>query len=422
MKWSIAGLLLFGLVAATSAAVLVASLQAGSRPQPSSGTVEFLVAASDLPRSKIVSPGSLATRKTPRAEMPEGALTNAVQVVGKVLAVPMVEGQPFTRTCFASEGSGFRVASVLPDGMRAMTLALVDYAGLHGLLYPGCTVDVLSAFRCGTSTRQSEALSKVLLEDVQVLAVEHETLVSGTETAEGKRRDGQSQSRTKRLLVTLMVDLEQAAALQLAMQHGNVSLALRNPLDKAPASSEGVRLSQVAGRGVISDGGQPESGSGPGFGSFLQAMFAGLAAARPAPAGPAAAPASASPAPAAAEARAPAAGPQARTGPAPHPRSPGEHAAAQQAAAVPASALAQATPNAPRWIVTILRGGVATERSLPLPPEPAETSAEETITEEAAAPEEEDASKEAPAGETRAASPSSDDANGASAASDKPAP
>ena len=241
MKWSIFGLLFFGIVAAVSAAVLVTSLRASTRPR-GNGEVEFLVAAADLPRSKILDPDSITVKRTPAKDAPEGCLTNPVQVIGKVLSIPMVEGQPFTRACFASEGSGYRVASVLPDGMRAVSLSLFDYAGLFGLLYAGCTVDVLVALKIDRSGSScDDALSVPLLQGVQVLAVEGETLVSGKTAEEGKK----STNLLKKLLVTLMVDAEQAAALQLAMQNGNVSLALRNPMDKAPVQRVPKTLAEL---------------------------------------------------------------------------------------------------------------------------------------------------------------------------------
>jgi pilus assembly protein CpaB len=247
MKWSIVGLLFFGLVAALSATVLVASLRVGSRPANDDNQVEILVAAKALPRSKILDPDSIVTQTVSRKEAVEGFLTNAVQVVGKVLALPMVEGQPFTKACFASEGSGYRVASVLPDGMRAVTLSLFEYAGLYGLLYAGCTVDVIASFKmpaakCGGN----EAMSRALLDGIQVLAVEDQTLVSESkEGTEGKKSS--VNQRTKHLLVTIMVTLQQANALQLAMQHGTVSLALRNPLDRGRVTKNPALLSQLVG-------------------------------------------------------------------------------------------------------------------------------------------------------------------------------
>ena len=150
MKLAIFGLLFFGVVAATCAAVLVASLQVSARPSSKKGKIQFLVASQDLPRGKILDPDSITEKVLDPKDIPEGVFANPVQVIGKVLNAPMVEGQPFTKLCFAS-GPGYRVAAFIAEGMRAVTLSLTDSAALYGILYPGCTVDVLSTFSLPTS-------------------------------------------------------------------------------------------------------------------------------------------------------------------------------------------------------------------------------------------------------------------------------
>jgi pilus assembly protein CpaB len=245
MKWSIVGLLFFGIVAAVCAAVLVAFLQAKSRPQDS-GMMEIFVASSALPRGKILDPSCIVKKEIPKKEAPEGNVTNEVQVIGKVLAQAMLEGQAFTTDCFARQGSGYRVASVLPQGMRAMTLSLQDHAGLYGILYPGCYVDVLSSFKSSDNAGEREAMALTLLQGIQVLAVEEHTLVGDKDDMPAEGKKSSSSTRAKKLLVTVMVDLDQANALTLATQYGTVSLALRNPTDESPVKRNQALLSKLA--------------------------------------------------------------------------------------------------------------------------------------------------------------------------------
>ena len=245
MKWSIVGLLFFGIVAAVCAAVLVAFIQ--SRNKPLDGTtLEIFVAAKALPRGKNIDPDSIERREIPKKEVPEGACTNEVQVIGKVLAQPMLEGQAFTSDCFAQQGSGYRVASVLQPGMRAKTLSLQDHQGLYGILYAGCFVDVLVSFKSSDSALSREAMSTPLLQKVQVLSVDAETLVNEKEDGPSPEGKKSSLNRSKKLLVALMVDLAQASALQLAEQYGTISLVLRNPLDEDPVRTNQALLSQLA--------------------------------------------------------------------------------------------------------------------------------------------------------------------------------
>lgn len=245
MKWSIVGLLFFGIVAAVCAAVLVAFIQVRNKPQDGL-TLEIFVAAKALPRGKIMDPVSIEKREVPKKEVPEGACTNEVQVIGKVLAQPMLEGQAFTTDCFAQQGSGYRVASVLQPGMRAKTLSLQDHQGLYGILYAGCFVDVLVSFKSSDSALSREAMSTPLFQKVQVLSVDAETLVNEKEDGPSPEGKKSSLNRSKKLLVALAVDLKEANALALAEQYGTISLVLRNPMDEDYVRVNQALLSQLA--------------------------------------------------------------------------------------------------------------------------------------------------------------------------------
>lgn len=246
MKMAIGLLVLFGLVAAVCAMLLVQALTA---PDPEAVAeaqaepeVQILVATQALPAMSVVDGASVTVEQVPRREAPAGALHNPVQVVGKVLAMPVVEGQAFTSRSFAREDSSVHLAAALPHGKRAVTVSLTGHAGLSGLLYPGSVVDVLASIRMASEEdgRTDEATT-TLLQGLQVLAVGDETIVS--EEA-GTRRGAHSR------LVALLVDPKQAQVLQLAMAHGSVSLALRNPLDGDHRDTPGTTwLSEISRQG-----------------------------------------------------------------------------------------------------------------------------------------------------------------------------
>ena len=232
MKWPVIALIAVGIIVALSAMILVVSLRADmnkSRGLQGAQDVQVVVAIKDINTMDVVLVDAVDVRQMTRADAPKEYLSHPAQVVGKVLAVSMVTEQPFTRACFATEGSGMYLASALPKGMRAITISLSDYAGLEGLLYPGGIVDVLVALKAFRSTR--EAASTTLLERVQVLAVGKATVFSSEEDSKLA-----SSGRNRKTLVTLMVNAKQAEILQLAMKQGTVSLTLRNPTDAAESS------------------------------------------------------------------------------------------------------------------------------------------------------------------------------------------
>jgi Flp pilus assembly protein CpaB len=161
-----------------------------------------------------------------------------------------VEGQPFTSNCFADEKSGARLASALKNGMRAVSVSLKPEKA--GLLYPGCIVDVLVSLN-RPSTEESgtkEAMSMTLLQGIEVLAIDELSVMSEEATPEPAKPETTTASSSKRerkdRLVTMMVNSNQAKALQLAAQYGGVSLALRNPLDAGLVETDSTMLSDLA--------------------------------------------------------------------------------------------------------------------------------------------------------------------------------
>jgi pilus assembly protein CpaB len=251
MKWSLIGLVGLGFCAAVCAAILVAGLsgsglRANTNAQDSGREVTVLVASRPLPAMTVLDASCVKEMVTARSQTTPDALGSSVDVVGKVLARPMVSGQAFTRSAF-TEGSGTQLAAMLPRGKRALAISVTGYAGLEGVLYPGSMVDVLASFRSSgaAGVDYREAMTTTLLEGVSVLAIEKMTVVN----TDKERKDESDLVAANRVgstrRVTLLVDVEQAKALQLAMEQGTLALALRNPLDNSTSRNNGVTLTEV---------------------------------------------------------------------------------------------------------------------------------------------------------------------------------
>jgi pilus assembly protein CpaB len=254
MKWSIAGLLLLGVGAAFSASILVVSLKLAPRANTNVTAIptetQIVLASRPLSAMSIVEGQSVVVKKVPIAEAPKNAMKQPTDVVGKLLTIPVVEGQPFTSGCFADEKSGARLASALKNGMRAVSVSLKPEKA--GPLYPGCIVDVLVSLNRPSTEGQGtkEAMSMTLLQGIEVLAIDDISVMSDEAVVEPAKPETTTSSPTKRdrkdRLVTMMVKSNQAKALQLASQYGGVSLALRNPLDAAPVETDSTMLSDLA--------------------------------------------------------------------------------------------------------------------------------------------------------------------------------
>ncbi len=229
MKWSVIALVALGTVAALCASVLVGALRVSDRADAvavqevaDAREIAVVVAARDLPQGLLLESDALSVEQIAITDVPENFIPEPVLAVGKVLSVALVKGQPVLKSCFA-EGSGLRLAASLPEGMRAVGVSLGGSSGLHGLLYAGCSVDVLATYK---ASRSKATDTQVLLERVRVLGIENKTVVSGEDS---KASSGRSYRRSE--MVVLMLDAEQAKILQSAAVSATITLAMRHPLD-----------------------------------------------------------------------------------------------------------------------------------------------------------------------------------------------
>lgn len=244
-KSVIAGLLVLGVVAAGAAALLVASLKVQGGRQANGDTppkTRIVVATEETPAMTVIEGQHLETREVPLAEAEKDYMADSSQVIGKVLAVPVKKGQVFRKDHFVTEGSGPQMAAALTDGMRAVSVTFSDPAANSGLLYPGCVVDVLLSIAVGEEDMEDERVSVPLLQRVQVLAVGRRTVFSGEEMTEPPSE------RRVNPPVTLIVEPDQARALQLARQYGSLSLAIRNPFDEQDIQKQPLMISDLVER------------------------------------------------------------------------------------------------------------------------------------------------------------------------------
>lgn len=248
MKYTVILLVVLGIVAAVSAVFLVQMMRVTLAADHNSGPVEVVRLKRSLPAMTVLTSDALEITQIEQTAAPEGFLSSPIQAVGRILSKPAVAEQVLTEGCLITEGSQAQLAAALPTGMRAVSVALSSNSVSGGLLYPGCVVDVLVTFKLVGRTRSDvagEAISTTLLHGVQVLAVQGESVISQPEPVTNDKISPKSNlSSSQRISVVLLVDPKQAEALQLAMDNGSVSLALRNPLDQQQTPAEATVLNR----------------------------------------------------------------------------------------------------------------------------------------------------------------------------------
>jgi pilus assembly protein CpaB len=251
MKWAVTGLCVLGVLAALCAAFLLSTLRGtppvvvipGKGQDVATPDVVILYATRAVPGMTVLDSSMVATKTVSNDQAPKGFISSPVGVVGKVLAKPVREGQPFTAAFFSEDRGPRQIADVIPKGKRAVGISVTDYAGLEELLYPGSIVDVLISMKSQGDIAGNgwwPATTKTLMQNIQVLAFDQLSVMSPPKTlTDTPGRGGGARH------VTLLVDPTQANTLQLAMEQGTLSLALRNPLDGTNNDRDAVTLQSL---------------------------------------------------------------------------------------------------------------------------------------------------------------------------------
>lgn len=103
--------------------------------------VPIVVAAAQLARGTVLTPGLVRITEIPRSHLPADSVHEVEEVSGRTLAADVAAGEPITQIRLAP--SGGPVAALVPDGYRAVPVRVALPAGA---VVPGDRVDVLATF------------------------------------------------------------------------------------------------------------------------------------------------------------------------------------------------------------------------------------------------------------------------------------
>jgi pilus assembly protein CpaB len=207
----------------------------GARPVAEGmATRHVVVAAADLAVGAELTADSLRTIDWPASSVPDGAMDDPKEVVGRGLILPVIKNEPILPMKLASKEAGSGLPPAIPPGLRAVSVRVNEVIGVAGYVLPGTRVDVVATLNPTSQT--ADMTSKIVLTDVLVLA-------AGTKLEQPNDKE----KPIAVSVVTLLVDPDEAERLTLASSEGKIQLALRNPLDRARPVTRGVRPAWLIG-------------------------------------------------------------------------------------------------------------------------------------------------------------------------------
>ena len=197
-------------------------------------STKVVVAAADIQLGSRLNSQMLKTVDWPAGSIPTGAMTKTEPLEDRVVKTSILRGEPILEAKLAPVGTKGGLSAVIPEGKRAMTVRVNDVIGVAGFALPGNYVDIVvnTQIEGGGSGRGDRQISKIVLENILVLAVAQEA-----------NRD-ETKPRVVNA-VTLELTPEQAEKLDLARSVGTLSLVLRNQIDKDGVETRGIMKPQL---------------------------------------------------------------------------------------------------------------------------------------------------------------------------------
>lgn len=194
------------------------------------------VADQDLAFGTALSSANVRLVSWPVDSVPQGAYRDGeaqrLLSEGNVAIRPIARGEPILLSRISKRAV---LSANIPTDMRAVTVPIDAVSGVAGFVTPGDVVDVLLTRQIpGDGASSEDKMTTVVLDNVQVLAVDLRTGEQNTDATESKT-------------ATLMVHPEGAQRIALATQIGRLSLALRNVEDPGMGARRAVTSRELGG-------------------------------------------------------------------------------------------------------------------------------------------------------------------------------
>jgi pilus assembly protein CpaB len=178
--------------------------------------VDVVIATGDIPVGAKIEDKDVKVVRFPSGDLPPSCFHQKSSVVGRGVVLPIAKGEFVLPLKLAGENAGFGLPSLIPPGMRAVSVRVNEVVSVAGFVLPGTRVDVLLT---GNPSGASEQQTTTVLENVAVIAT-------------GQRLERNSAGDPQMTpVITLLVSPDDAQKLTLASTQGRIQLALRNPLD-----------------------------------------------------------------------------------------------------------------------------------------------------------------------------------------------
>jgi pilus assembly protein CpaB len=239
---------LFYVYASRIALPNIAAVQ-GAVPTAVPEKTEVLVLAKDVPANTIITSDMVKKSTVEKDGVKADDAVEASQVLGKMTTNALKANQRLSTSQLTSASFSYSV----PNGKRAIAVAVDDLSSVAGLIEDGDYIDLIAGGKTavasnpdGSSSGGQPEYAKTVLQDVQVLRVIRSA--PATTTATDGQTDGQAASQPAQQekvlppagIMILAVTDQQAEVLKYAVDNGSLLPVLRAKNDHALEDTTGI--------------------------------------------------------------------------------------------------------------------------------------------------------------------------------------
>jgi pilus assembly protein CpaB len=187
-------------------------------------TQDIVVAAKEIPSGTKISADMVKLAPYPKASVPSGSASSPEKIVGRVVKVNAVSGEPLLESKLTAEGTALTV--LLTPGNRAIAVRVDEIVGVSGFISPNDRVDVIATVTPPGKT-EGEKVSKIVLQNKRVLSVAQNV---------EQQKDGKPQVARS---ITMELTPEETEKLSVAALEGSIVLSLRAVGDDTTVQTKG---------------------------------------------------------------------------------------------------------------------------------------------------------------------------------------
>jgi len=249
--------LIVSILAGFAAAVMIAGYVNSIKNKYKSGArkVPVIVTTKYIDAGEMLSPNDIELKQVPQDYLQPRALQKPEDLITAkgyflyMAAVPIDKGEQVVGTKLFPLGEGTGIGSVVPAGMRAVTVVM-DRREVGKTILPGNRADVLATFDYYDEKGVRHEETQTILQNVPILAVGkaiigtvREVKVKGKKNA--ARALASAEETESQIPVSIAVTPGQAELLVLAKNKGNLDFILRAVGDEEVFALPGASMKKI---------------------------------------------------------------------------------------------------------------------------------------------------------------------------------